>query len=323
MDLELRHLKAVCAIAEAGSVTKAASLLGLAQPALTAQLHRIEHALGGSLFERDWRGARPTALGEVVLARARVLLPAVKGLQDEVTRLACIEGSLDHCRIGAINSPILSGLVHRFAADYPQAHVMTHTSWSVSELMDMIVAGRLDYALIGVCGTTSPPSGQGVVWRSVGLDAVGALLPETHPLTTGNAGEVALPELALTRWAATRGEGCFAECFATACARAGFAPHTIYETDVVSCLDLAQAGDAVVLCKPSLLPIPGLRALPFAGAPLRWQHLLGWHEESPAALLSERMTRYATEAFDAAVRRNRPYAAWLERQPGFGIASVE
>jgi DNA-binding transcriptional LysR family regulator len=51
MNLELRHLKVVCAIAETGSVTKAASTLGLAQPALTAQLQRIERTLGGPLFE--------------------------------------------------------------------------------------------------------------------------------------------------------------------------------------------------------------------------------------------------------------------------------
>ena len=88
MNLELRHLRVVCAIAETGSVTKAASALGLAQPALTAQLQRIERTLGGPLFERDRRGARPTALGELVLSRARVLLPAMKGLQDEAARLA-------------------------------------------------------------------------------------------------------------------------------------------------------------------------------------------------------------------------------------------
>ncbi|HCU51791.1 MAG TPA: LysR family transcriptional regulator, partial [Micromonosporaceae bacterium] len=79
MNLELRHLRVVCAIAETGSVTKAASLLGLAQPALTAQLQRIERTLGGPLFDRDRRGATPTALGELVLARARVVLPAMKG----------------------------------------------------------------------------------------------------------------------------------------------------------------------------------------------------------------------------------------------------
>ncbi|MGB8943558.1 MAG: LysR family transcriptional regulator, partial [Streptomyces sp.] len=86
MDLELRHLKTIRAIADAGSLTKAATALGLAQPALSAQLKRIERALGGELFERGRHGVRATALGEFVLARARVVLPAVSGLREEALR---------------------------------------------------------------------------------------------------------------------------------------------------------------------------------------------------------------------------------------------
>src|SRR5512132_2319022 len=127
MNLELRHLKVVCAIAETGSVTKAASQLGLAQPALTAQLQRIERILGGPLFERDRRGARPTALGELVLARARVLLPAMQGLADEAARLAGGE-ILARYRFGSVNSPILGGLVHRLAAEQPEVQVSTYGS---------------------------------------------------------------------------------------------------------------------------------------------------------------------------------------------------
>src|SRR4029450_13485697 len=101
MNLELRHLKVVCAIAETGSVTKAASLLGLAQPALTAQLQRIARALRGPLVEPARRGPRPAALGELVLARARVLLPPMKGLQDEAARLAGTGTGLPRYRVGA------------------------------------------------------------------------------------------------------------------------------------------------------------------------------------------------------------------------------
>src|SRR5918998_34926 len=129
MNLELRHLKVVCAIAETGSVTKAASLLGLAQPALTAQLQRIERTLGGPLFERDRRGARPPALGELVLSRARVLLPAMKGLQDEAARLAERGTALTRYRVGAVNGSIVGGLVHRLAADQPHAQITTYASW--------------------------------------------------------------------------------------------------------------------------------------------------------------------------------------------------
>lgn len=72
MELELRHLKTIRAIAEAGSLTRAATVLGLAQPALSAQLRRIERALGGALFERGRHGVRTTALGELVLRRRPV-----------------------------------------------------------------------------------------------------------------------------------------------------------------------------------------------------------------------------------------------------------
>src|SRR5690606_22643208 len=88
MRLELRHLQVVCSIADYGSLTKAASALGLAPSALTTQLQRIERSIGGALFERDRRGARPTALGDLVLDRARTLLPAVRDLHEEAARLA-------------------------------------------------------------------------------------------------------------------------------------------------------------------------------------------------------------------------------------------
>lgn len=42
MDLELRHLRTVCLLADTGSVTKAATALSMSQPALTTQLQRIE-----------------------------------------------------------------------------------------------------------------------------------------------------------------------------------------------------------------------------------------------------------------------------------------
>ena len=71
MDLEVRHLRMIVVVAESGSVTKAAASLGLAQPALTAQLNRIDRALGGCVFTRDRQGARPTELGELVLRHAR------------------------------------------------------------------------------------------------------------------------------------------------------------------------------------------------------------------------------------------------------------
>ncbi|MET8464128.1 LysR family transcriptional regulator, partial [Micromonospora zamorensis] len=207
MNLELRHLRVVCAIAETGSVTKAASALGLAQPALTAQLQRIERTLGGPLFDRDRRGARPTALGELVLARARVLLPAMKGLQDEAARLAGAGGAPPCYRFGGVNSPILGRLVHRLAAEHPPAQITTFASWSVDELAQLVAGGRLDFALTGVCGDAIPSAGFGLSWQEVAIDPVLVLLPESHPLAERD--EVRLADLRHEQWVAAPGDGCF------------------------------------------------------------------------------------------------------------------
>src|SRR6266545_1586772 len=79
--LEARHLRIVRAIGDTGSLTKAAVVLGLTQPALTHQLHRMERLFGGALFVRDRRGARPTTLGMHVIERARFVLPAAGALE--------------------------------------------------------------------------------------------------------------------------------------------------------------------------------------------------------------------------------------------------
>ncbi|WP_155372358.1 LysR family transcriptional regulator [Catellatospora vulcania] len=318
MRLELRHLRVVCAIADAGSVTKAAAVLGLAAPALTTQLQRIERAFGGQLFERDRRGARPTPLGELVLARARVLLPAVQGLQDEATRFAGLAqdaggDGLPGYRIGAVNGPLIGGVVHRLAAAQPSAQLSTYPSWSSAELAAMLADARLDFALIGTCGEATPPDDGRLVWHTVATAPVFVLLPASHPYA--DADEVELADLAGSRWAATPGDGCFADCFAAACARAGFTPSPIHESDLGGCSDLVRGGSVVALCQPTFREIAGVRAVPLTDTPLRWRHLIGWHPDSPAARVAPRLIHYAEESYADAIRLSPGYTRWLTHHP--------
>ncbi|MDC7335841.1 LysR family transcriptional regulator [Streptomyces lydicus] len=74
MELELRHLRVLCAIADAGSVGRAASDLGYSQPAMSTQLQRIEQYFGHTLFERNSSGVELTRYGTEVLAQARDVL---------------------------------------------------------------------------------------------------------------------------------------------------------------------------------------------------------------------------------------------------------
>lgn len=315
MRVELRHLRVVCAIADAGSVTKAAATLGLAAPALTTQLQRIERVFGGQLFVRDRLGARPTPLGDLVVSRARVLLPAAQGLQDEAARFTSGTGpgadGLTSYRIGAVNGPMIGGLVHRLTTAQPMAQITTYPSWSTNELATMVTEAQLDFALIGTCGEAAPPAAGRVAWQVVASAPVFVLLPTAHRLA--EADEVELADLAGAQWTATPGDGCFTECFAAACARAGFTPRPLHESDLGGCTDLVAAGAAVALCQPTFREVPGVRAVPLAGAPLRWRHLIGWHPDAPTAHVSDRLVRYASEAYDDAVRRSPGYLRWLAR----------
>jgi len=320
MEIELRHLRVVCAIAETGSVTKAAAALGLAQPALTAKLQRIERALGGPLFERDRRGARPTALGELVLARARLLIPAVQSLQVEANQMASGGTGMARYRIGATNGPIVGGLVHRLSVELPSARVSTYATWSADELTGMLLDGRLDYALVGVCGDSTPSAGEGLVWRPVCVDAVFVLMSDEHALA--GRPEVRLAELAGEQWANAPGDGCFDECFAAACAREGFTPRHVFETDVSGCVDLVVAGTAVVLCQGAFRQRPGIAMVPIAGAPLRWRHLLGFRPDGTAAAGADDVLAHAVSAYLDVVERSPVYAEWLNDHPTFGAQSA-
>jgi DNA-binding transcriptional LysR family regulator len=75
--LELRHLRYLVAVAEAGTFTRAAEQLFIAQPTLSQQIGRLEQIVGTPLLVRGRDGVRLTAAGTVLLDAARDVLAAV------------------------------------------------------------------------------------------------------------------------------------------------------------------------------------------------------------------------------------------------------
>jgi DNA-binding transcriptional LysR family regulator len=83
MDVELRHLRCLTAIVEAGGFTDAAIELGVSQPAVSRALAALEGVLGVRLLRRTSREVVLTTAGERVLARARRVLAEVDDLVRE------------------------------------------------------------------------------------------------------------------------------------------------------------------------------------------------------------------------------------------------
>jgi DNA-binding transcriptional LysR family regulator len=85
MDLELRHLRCLVAIVDAGTFTDAAIELGVSQAAVSRNLMALEQVLGVRLLHRTSRTVTPTTAGVHTLAQARQVLAAADNLVAEAT----------------------------------------------------------------------------------------------------------------------------------------------------------------------------------------------------------------------------------------------
>src|SRR5678816_1112680 len=87
MDLEVRHLQLVAAVAEMGSLTRAGDRLHLTQSALSHQLRGIESRLGAPLFLRVGKRLVLTPAGERLLASARDVLERLQQTERDIREM--------------------------------------------------------------------------------------------------------------------------------------------------------------------------------------------------------------------------------------------
>ena len=97
--VDLRHVRAFVAIADAGGFARATARLNLSQPAISRQISALEAELGVRLFDRVGRHIQLTSEGEDILRRARRLLLEADSLGERARALKHGEGGV--LRVGA------------------------------------------------------------------------------------------------------------------------------------------------------------------------------------------------------------------------------
>lgn len=85
--MQMQHIQAIVAIAEAGSIRAAARHLGKTQPALTKTIRQLEDELQVPVFRRTSRGVVLTEIGSAVLLRAKSISAELRRLNDEVAQM--------------------------------------------------------------------------------------------------------------------------------------------------------------------------------------------------------------------------------------------
>ncbi|TMQ10413.1 MAG: hydrogen peroxide-inducible genes activator [Deltaproteobacteria bacterium] len=163
----IRQLESLVAVADSRSFRRAATTLGISQPALSAQVQAAEHVLGIQVFERDRRSVLITPAGEDVVSRAREALIAVDAVGDAARRRS--EPLVGALRLGVIPTiapywlPALLPEVHR---RFPKLELILRED-QTSRLLIQLAAGQLEIALLAIPVqgdfTTAPVAREGFV----------------------------------------------------------------------------------------------------------------------------------------------------------------
>lgn len=310
MEFDTRHLRLICAIADAGSVTRAAATLSMSQPSLTGQLQRIEHHLGGRLFVRDRLGAVPTPLGEFVLTRARNVLPAMDDLVREATRYAAAGHGRVQIRYGAVPSPLMAGLVQRLG-DINSGEVSLCTESSSLVLANLVANHHLEFATLLDFPGLPVRLNRGLQRHVVAVEPAFVLLPIASPLADRT--ELELADLADAAWVVPPlDDNGLRERLAQLCEEAGFTLRIAHETESGGTRDLVREGLGVGVGQATFRDTPGIKALPLVGSPFRIRHTLVWYRSDRSDRIAEQVKTAAEVSYQEVVQRTPHYLSWLE-----------
>jgi DNA-binding transcriptional LysR family regulator len=136
-------LRTLVAVVDLRSFTKAAASLGVTQPAVSAQIKRLQFLLGADLFDRSAQGVSLTAQGEVVVSYARRLL----SINDQIVDLGSAELRPDVViRVGTPSDFVASalpGTLARFRARWPDVRFIVRTDY-FDQLVRDLRASEID-----------------------------------------------------------------------------------------------------------------------------------------------------------------------------------
>jgi DNA-binding transcriptional LysR family regulator len=154
--MDLRQLSYFVAVAEEGQFTRAAARVLVAQPAVSAQVRRLEQELGEQLFLREQNGVRLTAAGESLLPHARAAIAAADRGRDAIASLrGVLHGRLAVAVAGPVDHRLAEAL-----GDFHRAHPGVEISLTHHQnepLLDAVAEGGVDAAIVGIGAQPLPP----------------------------------------------------------------------------------------------------------------------------------------------------------------------
>lgn len=221
MLLDLNKLDHLIAVAEEGSLTRAAARLHLSQQALSTSIRVLEREVGVPLLERSSAGVTVLPAGAALLEDARVLNGMARAALNRARQIG--RGEAQTLRIGytpAVTGDELVTLLAPVTEAHPDITPEVHQRYP-SELTAALLAGDLD---LGLCRGMTPA--HGLTRATLGHQRLHIAVACDHPLAARTS--VSLPELAdesFLVWGAPGRSG-YTDLLIEHCRDAGFEPRT-------------------------------------------------------------------------------------------------
>jgi DNA-binding transcriptional LysR family regulator len=300
--MNLKYARTFVTVAELGTVSKAATRLRVAQPALSRQISAFELELGLKLFDRVGNRLVLTGEGEQLLSDCRVLLNYASALGEQAQLLQ--RGDTGVLKLGAspqIIEGVLADFLHEYAGQYPNVQVKLIDALGWPETVSKLERGEIHLGQ-NLLRAVEPGDPR---FASHPLQAVD-LLAACHPSLPFRPGAtVEISDLAPYPLLLLDGSFVFRRNFDAACRLAGFEPSIKYESRTPhTLLAMAERGHGVAVIPSALRTdrhVLRIVRLAYRGKPLREPLAMFWDKRRPlpryAAAFCEMLAAYMHKVF--------------------------
>jgi LysR family hydrogen peroxide-inducible transcriptional activator len=178
MDLKLKDLRYLVAVADTRHFGRAAAKCFVSQPTLSAQLRKLEEYLGVQLIERRPRKIMLTEAGEEVALRARSMLESGDAIvKTALTRRDPLAGQVRLGVLPTIGPYLLPRVALKIRKALPRLELMLY-EYRTEPLLERLHHGELDLGILAL-----PVHEDGLVTRELYQEPFVAALPADHPLS--------------------------------------------------------------------------------------------------------------------------------------------
>ena len=265
--MDSRRLRNFIQIVDSGSITRAAALSGVAQPALSQQLAILENELKVKLLDRSVSGVTPTAAGRILYARAQAILRQFDELRDAVHREA---QPLSGTVLVGVPPTMLSRfglpLIEKVCTQHPEMHLQIREEGSLV-LHELLTSGKIELSI-----SAMRPEGV-LIGEEILTEAIVLMYPPSLSLPES----ATLADLARLPWVLPRRPNAIRMLIDSAFASCNLSPNVVVEIDSLhSAMESVRRGfgvgamtlgalkedmEAGTLCARSLGDAPLMRSM--------------------------------------------------------------